>query len=99
MNVAWRMKSGEEGVMQVGKGEVALTNMEFKKKNHTCGKYGNTQNKCPQKNKSEDEKGYKIFLGKCNHCSKVGKRLKTAGNLRLIKTRGLRIGRRKKIER
>ena len=44
INVAWRIASGGEGVMQVGQGKVALMNMEFKEKFHTCGKYGHKQN-------------------------------------------------------
>ena len=32
MNVAWRIKAGREGVMQLGENKVALTNMEFKGK-------------------------------------------------------------------
>ena len=40
MNVAWRIKSGNGEVMQVREGEVASMNMEFKGKNHKCGKYG-----------------------------------------------------------
>ena len=72
MNVAWRMETGGEGVMQVGEGKVALKNMEFKGKCHSCGKYGHEQNKCPKKNKPEERKGKKKFSGACNNCGKVG---------------------------
>ena len=47
-------------------------NKEFKERCHACGKYGHKQNKCPEKNKSEEEKGNEKFMGKCNHCGKVG---------------------------
>ena len=98
MNVAWRIESGIEGVMQAGEGKVVLMNTEFKEKCHTREKYEHKQNRCPKKNKSEEEKGSKKFLGKCNHCSKVGHKAATAENISLIKTRGQRIGRRKKIK-
>ena len=58
--------------MQVGEGKVALMNMKFKGKCHACGKYGHKQNKCTEKNKSEEEKGNKKFSGECNQCSKMG---------------------------
>ena len=66
MNVAWRIKS-DRGVVQVGESEVALMNTEFKGKCHTCGKYGHKQNKCPEKDKSEEERENKKFMD-----SKVG---------------------------
>ena len=72
MNVAWRIKSSGEGVAQLRENEVVLTNMNFKGKCHTCGKYGHKQSKCSKKNKSKEEKGNKKFMGKCNHCNKVG---------------------------
>ena len=74
MNVAWRIKSDEEGVAQVGESEAVLTSTEFKEKCHTCGKYRYRQNKCPKKNKCEEEKGNKKFTGKCNQCGKVGQK-------------------------
>ena len=40
MNVAWRIESGREGVMQVGAGKVVLTNMAFKENCHSCEKMG-----------------------------------------------------------
>ena len=61
MNVAWRIKSGGEGVMQIGESKVVLTNMEYKGKYHSCGKYRHKQNKCLQKNESEEEKGTRNF--------------------------------------
>ena len=70
MNVAWRIKSSREGVAQVGESKVAVTNTELKGNGPECGKYGCKQNKCPKKNKSEKEKGYNKFTGKCNHCGK-----------------------------
>ena len=72
VNVAWRIESGGEGVLQIGEGKVALINTEFKGKCHTCRKYGHKQNKCLEKNKSEEEKGNMIFLSKCIHCGNVG---------------------------
>ena len=99
MNVAWRIEFGGEGVMQVGEGNIVLTHMEFKGKCHSCGKHRHEENKCPKKNKPEEEKGYKKFSGKCNHCGKVGTNLQTAGNMKRIKIRGPRIGRRKKTQR
>ena len=72
MNIAWRIKSGREGVAQVGESEIALMNTGFKGKCHTSGKYGHKQNNCPNKNKSEKEKGKKKLTSKCNHFGKVG---------------------------
>ena len=40
-------------------------------KRNTCGTYGHKQKKCPKKNQSEEEKGNKKLMGKCNHCGKV----------------------------
>ena len=71
MNVAWKFKSSREGVGEVGKSKVALTNKEFKGKSHTCGKYGHKENKCPKINNSE-EKGNKKFMGTSNHCGEMG---------------------------
>ena len=70
MNVAWRIDSGEEGVMQVKEGKVQLMNMEFKGKCHKCGNYGYKENKCTKKNKSVEEKGNKKFLGTKNRKKK-----------------------------
>ena len=64
MNVAWRIESGGEGVPQVGEGKVVLVNMEFRGKCCACVQYRHKQNKCPKKNKSEEEKGSKKFSGK-----------------------------------
>ena len=72
MNVAWRIESNRAGVAQVGESRVAPMNTEFEGKCHTCGKYGQKQNKYLKKNKSEEEKGNKKFTGKCNQCCKVG---------------------------
>ena len=49
MNVAWRIKSDREGVTQVGEDKVALMNIEFKRKCHTCGKYRHTQKNAPRR--------------------------------------------------
>ena len=73
MNVAWKIEPCREGVVQVGKSKVALTNTEFKGKCHSCGKHGHKKH-CPKKNKSEEEKRGKKFIGKCNQCGKVGQK-------------------------
>ena len=91
MNVAWKIEFGGEGVMQTGEGEVELMNIEFK-----GGKYGHKQNKCPKKNKPKKGKGNKKFSGTCNHCSKVRCKAANCWEHKQIKTRGPRIGRRKK---
>ena len=96
INVAWRIKSGGEDVAQVEKSKVVLMNTEFKGKCHTCEKYGHKQNKCPKKNKSEEEKGNKKFTGKCNHCGKVGHKAVNCWEHETNKTRDPRIRRRKK---
>ena len=49
-----------------------LTNTEFKGECHTCEKNGHKQNKCPEKNKIQEEKRNGKFISKCNHCCKVG---------------------------
>ena len=92
MNVSWRFKSGREGVMQVGDSKVAVTNIKFKGKCHTCGKYGHKQTKYSKKNKLEEEKRNKKFSGKCNHCSKVGHKAVNCWGMRITKTRGPRVG-------
>ena len=61
MNVAWRIESFGEGVVQVGECEIALSNIEFKRKCHICGKYGHEQNKCPKKNKSEEKRKQEVY--------------------------------------
>ena len=71
MNVALRIDSGREGVMQVEERKVALTNMEFKGKCYSCGKYWHKQNKCPKKNKSDEENRNKKFSGTWNYCGQV----------------------------
>ena len=91
MNVAWRIKSCKEKVMQVGEGEVVLTNMEFKGNCYTCGKYGHKQNKVPKKNKSEEKKETRNILASAITVVRWGIRLQTFGNMRLIKTRGSKI--------
>ena len=83
-------------MVQVGEIKVALTNTEFKGKCCTCGKYGHKQNKYLKKNKSEEEKGNKTFQASATTVVRWGIRPSIAGNMRLIKTRDPRIGRRKK---
>ena len=73
-----------------------MTNTELKGICKACGKYGDKQNKYPKKNKSEEENEDKKCMGKCNHCGNVEHKVQTAGNMRLIKTRDPRIGRRMK---
>ena len=75
INTSWRIKSSGEGVAQLDENKVVLINMVFKGKCHTCGKCGHKQSKCPEKNKSKEEKGNKKFTGKYNHCSKMGRKV------------------------
>ena len=96
MKVAWRIESGGEGVTQVGKGKVALTNMEFKGKCHLCEKYGQKQTNVPRRINQKKKKKERKFQAYSTTAVRRGINLQTAGNMRLIKTRGPRIGRRKK---
>ena len=71
-------------------------NTEFKRKYHTCGRYGHTQNECPTKNKSGEEKGKRSLQANAITVVRWGINPQIAGNMRLIKKRDPRIGRRKK---
>ena len=96
INDAWRIKFGNEGVMLVEEVEAALTNTGFKEKCHLCGKYGHKQNKCPKKNKPRKGKETRNFLVHAITVVSWGASLQTTGNMNSVKTRGQRIGRRKK---
>ena len=96
MNVAWRIESGREGLVQVGEGEVVLTNMEFKGKCQTGGKYGHKQKNLLIRVNQRKKKETINFLANAIIAVRWGIRLQTAWSTRLIKTRGPRTGRRTK---
>ena len=89
MNAAWRIESSGKGVAQLAENEDVLMNMEFKRKCHTCGKYGLKQCKCPEKNKSNKKiKGTRRLWASVINVARWGIKLQATRNSRLIKTRG-----------
>ena len=55
-------------------------NTEFKRKYHTCGRYGHTQNECPTKNKSGEEKGKRSLQANAITVVRWGINPQIAGN-------------------
>ena len=80
----------------MGESKGVLLNTEFKGKCHTCGKYGHKQNKCPEKNKVKEEKGYKKFTGNCNHCGILGHKAASCWELEANKDKRIKNWKKKK---
>ena len=76
-----------------------MTNKEFKRKCHSCGKYGIDKINVPRRINLRKGKETRNFLAHAITVVRWSIRLQTAGNMKPIKTRGPRIGRRKKTRR
>ena len=78
MNITWRLESGSKDITQVGEGEVAIANSDFRGKCYLCGKHCHTRVKCPDKKNNKEDKDHKEeeeskkFTGTFNHSNKAG---------------------------
>ena len=92
MNVAWRIESSSEGVMQVGDTKVALMSMGFKEKCHSCGNMCRSKINVPRRISLRKGKETRSLWASVITVVRWDTRLQTAGKIKPVKTRGPRIG-------